>query len=123
MSRSRQETTLLGWMGALPNELVRARPVLSVAYAHLLLLDGGELERVEICLRDAEWWLDTTADNRLRPGAPAAAMVVVDDTTFRRLPGAIAIARAGMALARGNLSQTMTYAQRALDLARPLPSA
>jgi LuxR family maltose regulon positive regulatory protein len=117
MSRNRQEATLLGWLRALPNELVRARPVLSVTYAHLLLLDGGELERVEICLRDAEWWLDTTADSRPRPGAPAAAMVVRDDATFRRLPGAIAIARAGMALARGNLSQTMTYAQRALDLA------
>jgi ATP/maltotriose-dependent transcriptional regulator MalT len=116
MSRSRQEATLLGWLRALPNEVVRARPVLSVAYAHMVLA-SGKLEGVEERLRDAEWWLDTTADSRPRPGAPAAAMVVVDDTTFRRLPGAIAIARAGMALARGNLSQTMTYAQRALDLA------
>ena len=30
MSRSRQEATLLGWLKALPDELVRARPVLSV---------------------------------------------------------------------------------------------
>ncbi|MEP7188698.1 MAG: LuxR C-terminal-related transcriptional regulator, partial [Roseiflexaceae bacterium] len=116
MSRSRQEATLLGWLKALPNELVRARPVLSVAYAHLLLA-SGELVGVEDRLRDAEWWLDTTADSRAQPGAPAAAMVVMDDATFRRLPGAIAIARAGLALARGDVPQTMTYAQQALDLA------
>ena len=61
MSRSRQEATLLGWLKSLPNELVRARPVLSVAYAHMLL-DGGEVDGVEARLRDAERWLDTTAD-------------------------------------------------------------
>jgi LuxR family maltose regulon positive regulatory protein len=44
-------------------------------------------------------------------------MVVVDDEAFRRLPGAIAIARAGHALARGDVPGTVTYARRALDLA------
>src|SRR5437660_3574200 len=33
MARSRQEATVLGWLKALPDELVRARPVLSVHYA------------------------------------------------------------------------------------------
>ena len=116
MSRSRQGTTLLGWLKALPNALLRARPVLSVTYAHLLL-DGGELAGVEDRLRDAERWLDTAADSRVQPGAPAAAMVVMDEATFRRLPGAIAIARAGLALARSDVPQTMTYAQQALDRA------
>lgn len=115
MSRSRQEATLLGWLRALPNEVVRARPVLSVTYAHLLL-DSGELDGVEARLRDAEWWLDTPADRRAQPGAPAAAMVVMDDVTFRRLPGAIALARVGQDLARGDISQAMTNARKALDL-------
>jgi LuxR family maltose regulon positive regulatory protein len=44
-------------------------------------------------------------------------MVVVDNATFRRLPGAIAIARAGMALARGDVPATEIYARQALDLA------
>jgi LuxR family maltose regulon positive regulatory protein len=44
-------------------------------------------------------------------------MVVVDDEAFRRLPGTIAIAHAGLALARGDVPQTKTYAQQALDLA------
>src|SRR5437660_5899366 len=33
MARSRQEATVLGWLTALPDELVRARPVLTVHYA------------------------------------------------------------------------------------------
>jgi LuxR family transcriptional regulator, maltose regulon positive regulatory protein len=116
MSRSRQVAALLGWLKSLPNELVRARPVISVAHAHLLL-DGGEVDGVEDRLRDAEWWLDTVADSHARPGAPAAAMVVMDNDAFHRLPGAIAIARAGLSLARGDVPGTMTYARRALDVA------
>ena len=61
MRRSRQEATLLGWLKALPDELVHRRPVLSVAYAGTLQ-QGGEIEGVEDRLRDAERWLDTTAD-------------------------------------------------------------
>ncbi len=57
MSRSRQEATLLGWLKSLPNDLFRARPVLNVAYAHILL-DGGAVDGVEERLRDAEGWLD-----------------------------------------------------------------
>ena len=38
MRRSRQEATLLGWLKALPDELVRCRPVLSVGYAWALLV-------------------------------------------------------------------------------------
>ncbi len=37
MRRSRQEATLLGWLKALPDELLRCRPVLGVAYAHSAL--------------------------------------------------------------------------------------
>ena len=43
-------------------------------------------------------------------------MVVVDEEAFRRLPGAIAIARAGLALALGDVAGTVKYARRALDL-------
>ncbi|MCX6068073.1 MAG: LuxR C-terminal-related transcriptional regulator [Chloroflexi bacterium] len=115
MGRNRQATALLGWLKSLPNEFLRARPVISVAFAHLLL-DSGEVEAVDDRLRDAEWWLETTAGNRGRPGAPSAAMVVVDDQAFRRLPGAIAVARAGLALARGDVASTAKYARQVLDL-------
>ena len=37
MRRSRQEATLLGWLKALPDELIHCRPVLNVHYAGTLL--------------------------------------------------------------------------------------
>jgi LuxR family maltose regulon positive regulatory protein len=69
MRRSRQEATLLGWLRALPDELVRCRPVLSVGYASALL-STGELEGVEDRLRDAERWLEPTAAGAERVAAP-----------------------------------------------------
>ncbi|MFI4983186.1 MAG: helix-turn-helix transcriptional regulator, partial [Nevskiales bacterium] len=53
LGRSRQDATLRGWMKALPDEVVRRRPVLSVYFASALLM-GGELEAAEPRLRDAE---------------------------------------------------------------------
>jgi LuxR family maltose regulon positive regulatory protein len=110
MRRNRQEATHteLGWLKALPNELVHFRPVLSVAYAYALFGDG-ELETVETRLRDAERWLDTEAD--------LAGMVVVDEEEFRRLPGMIALLRTAQALARGDMPETVKNARRVLDVA------
>ena len=118
MRRSRQDATLLGWVKALPDKLIRARPVLSVVSAWALL-DGSELEAAEARLRDAERWLDTAADVRERVPAPeigVAEMVVVDEVQFRSLPASIANARAYRAQALGDVPGTMKYARRALDL-------
>src|SRR5436309_9942648 len=41
---ARQEATLLGWLKALPDQLLRRRPVLSNAYAGALMQAGGELD-------------------------------------------------------------------------------
>jgi LuxR family maltose regulon positive regulatory protein len=106
--RSRQYATLLGWLKAIPDELVRLRPVLSYWYASISM-SCGELGGVEPRLRDAERWLDTTADT--------AGMVVVDKEEFLRLPGMIALLRAGLALARGDIPETVKNARRVLDLA------
>jgi LuxR family transcriptional regulator, maltose regulon positive regulatory protein len=116
MRRSRQEATLLGWFEALPDELLRFRPVLSVHYAGTLL-QSGQLEGVEDRLRDAERWLDTRADAGGRAEASSAGMVVVDEEEFRRLPGSVATYRAGIALVVGDVPGTVKHAQRALELA------
>jgi LuxR family maltose regulon positive regulatory protein len=115
MRQARQEATARRWLEALPDELIRVRPVLSVGYAGALLV-SGQLEGVEARLRDAERWLDTTADAREGPDAPSTRMVVVDEEEFRRLPGAIAIYRAAQALALGDVTGTTRHARRALDL-------
>ena len=116
MARSRQEARVLGWLKALPYELVRARPVLSVHYAGALLLNG-ELEGVEARLRDAEQWLDTKTDMGASSALTSSAeLVVVDEEEFRGLAGNIAVYRAAIALALGDVANTMKYARRALDL-------
>jgi LuxR family maltose regulon positive regulatory protein len=118
MRRNRQEATHteLGWLKALPDELIRFRPVLSIDFAYALFGDG-ELDGVEARLRDAERWLDTSADLRERPESLAAGMVVVDEDEFRRLPGMIALLRTALALSRGDMPETVKNAQRVLDLA------
>jgi LuxR family maltose regulon positive regulatory protein len=121
MRRNRQEATVteLGWLKALPDELIHFRPVLSVDYAYALF-SGGELDAVEARLRDAERWLDTAdpmADMRERLESPAAGMVVVDKEEFRRLPGMIALLRTAQALARGDMPETVKNARRVLDVA------
>jgi LuxR family maltose regulon positive regulatory protein len=124
MDRSYQSATWLGWAKALPDELVRVRPVLSADYGRALL-DVGELEAAEARLRDAERWLDTTADMNQRPDErpevpsaemSVAGMVVVDEEQFRSLPASIATARAAHAQALGDVPGTVKYARRALDL-------
>ena len=112
MHRIRQEATVLGWMKALPEELFRARPVLSILYVGAIM-SNGEIEGVESRLQDAERWLDRIDEARARP----AEMIVVNEQEFRRLPGSIAIYRAGQSLARGHLPNAMTFARRVLDLA------
>ena len=115
MEDSYQSIAWLVWVKALPDELVRARPVLSVAYA-IALMNTGELEAAEPRLLDAERWLELTADMDEGPEAPSAKMVVVDEEQFRSLPASIAFARAWHAQALGDLPGTVKYAQRVLDL-------
>jgi LuxR family transcriptional regulator, maltose regulon positive regulatory protein len=110
MGRTRQESTLLGWFQALPDELFQNRPMLSVHYAGTLL-QTGQLDGVEARLRDAERWLNTPADTHERP-------VYADEEDFQRLPGLVAMYHAGIALVRGDVADTMKYARRVLDLVR-----
>ena len=115
MNRNYQSATLLGWLKALPEELIRARPVLSLGYAWASL-SCGELETSEARLRDAERWLVSSADPNKSQEPPSARMVVVDQEAFRLLPLSIANARAYLAQALGDLPGTLKYAQQALDL-------
>ncbi|SHN74871.1 LuxR family transcriptional regulator, maltose regulon positive regulatory protein [Geodermatophilus obscurus] len=118
LQQGRQEATLRGWLEALPDEVIRVRPVLSVGYAGALMV-RGEVEGVEARLRDAERWLTTTtttASGQRSPASPAE-MVVVDQAGFRRLPSAIAMYRAGAALLSGDGAGTISHARAALDLA------
>ena len=115
MRQSRQDATLRGWVEALPDDLIRDRPVLSVGYAGVLLL-SGELEGVESRLHDAERWLHPIAGTSEGRETPSTAAVVVADGELRRLPGWIAIYRAALAMALGNVASAVASARQALGL-------
>ncbi len=61
MNMRYQAVTWLGWVKAIPDELVRSRPVLS-AGCGWASLDAGDLEAAENHLQDAERWLETTVN-------------------------------------------------------------
>ncbi|MFN8594927.1 MAG: hypothetical protein U0559_01900 [Anaerolineae bacterium] len=107
---------LLGWLKALPDEVVRVRPILCYAYA-LTSMACGDNEGVEPRLRDARHWLAATASIGERTAYPATKMVVANDKEFQRLPGLIALVRAGQALGRGDSSATVKFARRVLEFA------
>jgi LuxR family maltose regulon positive regulatory protein len=108
MRRRQRETTVFGWITSLPDALIRHRPVLSVAYA-LVLLNDGQLDAAEARLQDAERCLAADSQGPL-------AVVVTDDAQLRSLPASIANARAYRAAALRDVSSTVTYAQQALEL-------
>ncbi|WP_432841305.1 LuxR C-terminal-related transcriptional regulator [Dactylosporangium sp. CA-092794] len=105
LRRTRQEATIRGWIGAVPDDVVRARPVLAAALAGALLA-GGQLDGVEGRLAGAE-----------RSLAAPGGIVVQDREGLARLPGTIALYRAGLALGLGDVPAALGQAQLAVDRA------
>lgn len=97
----RQNAVFLNWMKALPDDVIRARPVLCAGYAWALL-DFGQLDAAEARLQDAE------------RGLESPQRVVADAAEFATLPATLALARATLALALGNAPEAVGHARRAL---------
>ena len=113
--RSFQSPMFLGWVKALPDDRIRARPLLSIAYAWTLL-DFGELEAAEFRIQDAERGLDNIAEMSQRSAVPSAGMDVGDKEHDHSLAVHITNARAYHAQALGDVPATVKYASRALEL-------
>lgn len=99
----------------LPDRIVRARPVLSMAYAWALL-NGGEIEAAPERLEDVQRWLDAAPD---REAASAAGMVVADEERFASLRAELAAARVYHAQTVGDTAATVEHAKHALALVPP----
>ncbi|WP_427131233.1 LuxR C-terminal-related transcriptional regulator [Pseudarthrobacter sp. S9] len=108
--RNRQDAMLLGWLKALPDDAVRRSPVLSVFYGFMLMI-SGDLHGVEPRLDDAERALAAVPDGSAPPWA--------DTEELQTLPATIAVYRASLAQARGDVAGTSEHARHALDLAGP----
>lgn len=109
----RQEATIRGWLDAFPDEVIRARPVLAVGFIGALMA-SGKFDGVEERLQDVEQRLQTTGD-RDAAGMLRAEMVVVDEEELPRLPAAIQMYRAALALVRDDIPATIGYAQSAIE--------
>jgi LuxR family transcriptional regulator, maltose regulon positive regulatory protein len=107
--RNIPQATWLGWVKRLPEELIRARPVLNVWYAYILL-GIGELEAAQSRFREAEQCLESEDINRNR------RIIVVDQEQFKSLPATVAVGRAYIAQALGNIPDTVRYANQVLEL-------
>ncbi len=95
----------LGWIKQLPEEVIRTRPVLCTQIG-MAFMDAGEPEASERRLRDAERWLEGSAEG----------MVVVEEALLGAMPAMIAMARAYNAQVQGDLAATVKYAELALQL-------
>jgi len=100
-----RSATWLDWARALPDSLLRNRPVLSVCYA-FALLENADIEASTARLDDAEQLLVN----------PLAELIVTDEEQFWSLPARIATARAYHAQTLGDVSSTIRFARLGLDL-------
>lgn len=110
LRRDRREVTLRGWMEALADPVLRTRPVLANALAGTRM-STGVFEGVEELLVATEQSLEVAA----RPGGVPA---FVDADEYRRLPADVAVHRAGLALARGDVEATVEHSRCALAQAQ-----
>ncbi len=104
LRRTRQEATLLGWLRALPDDVLHRWPFLSVHYAGALL-QSGQFDEVEARLREAEHSLSTAASSGKSPNST------------RQLVGFLAAYRAAFALTRDDVDSTLKHAGEALAAA------
>ncbi|WP_395728026.1 tetratricopeptide repeat protein [Nakamurella sp.] len=114
LRRTRQEATIRAWLDVIPDEVVRARPVLAIGLIGALMA-GNEFDGVEERLSDVERRL--AASDHDDPGGSAGDMIVVDEKELSRLPGVIAMSRAGLAMVRGDLPGTIRHARLAMGRA------
>jgi ATP/maltotriose-dependent transcriptional regulator MalT len=100
--------TLLRWLEALPEELVRSRPRLLVAYA-IAALFAGRLDVVEPLLRDAERALRGSVEVSMASPEELEAMEWLAD-----IPSCVATIRGDLARMRGDAPRAIELSRQAL---------
>jgi LuxR family transcriptional regulator, maltose regulon positive regulatory protein len=115
MARTRRESAVLGWLTALPDAVVRVRPVLIMGFVGALLL-AGRPDGLAARLREAEKLLGEAKVVPAAAAGPSTKVVVADEAQFRALPGMIELYWAALALLSGDVPGTVERAKRAQDL-------
>ncbi|MFA6576861.1 MAG: LuxR C-terminal-related transcriptional regulator, partial [Nocardioides sp.] len=104
--RDRREHDIVTWVSQLPADLLDRRPVLAVGLIGALMA-SNDFATIEDRLHDVEQLLD----------GPTSDLVVVDQDELARLPAALKVYRAGLALVGGDPTGTIARAEEALGLA------
>jgi LuxR family maltose regulon positive regulatory protein len=118
MRRRRQDRTLRDWLVALPDEVVRRRPLLAT-FMGWSRLSEGDFDGVEAWLDAAEAALQSTPPSPIPTVGSLAEAATDREGELRSLPAMIAVYRASVAQARGDVDGTVLHARRALALAGP----
>jgi LuxR family maltose regulon positive regulatory protein len=121
LRRRRQDRTLREWLVALPDDVVRRRPLLATSVGWSRLSEG-DFGGVETWLDVAERGLDAAPPWRSTPSRVPDALVEARrdrDEEWRSLPAMIEVYRASVAQARGDVEGTVGHARKALALAEP----
>jgi LuxR family transcriptional regulator, maltose regulon positive regulatory protein len=125
LERERREAIVRGWADDFPHDVVRQRPVLAVALIGGLMR-ANDFTAVDSRLTDVERWLPAIHERLSHvPAVPVesatdpSSMVVVDETELARVPAAIHMYRAALALVEGDPVTTINRAQQAVEAAPP----
>ncbi len=118
LRRRRQDRTFFDWLPALPDDVVRRRPLLAT-YVGASRLSEGDFDGVEAWLDAAEAGLSTTQLSTIPTAGSLAEAARDREDEVRSLPALIAVYRASVAQARGDVEGTVAHARRALALAGP----
>jgi LuxR family maltose regulon positive regulatory protein len=119
LRKRRQDRTLREWLRALPDDVVRRRPLLA-AFLAWTRLSEGDLDGAQAWLDDAERAWEAVRPEAMTsiPCSPAEAARARNEE-LRTLPATIAAYRATIAQARGDVDGTVAHARHALELAGP----
>ncbi len=104
LGRERREDLVRRWAHELPGDVVRNRPVLAIALISGLMA-SNEFDGVALRLDHVERLL----------AKPAADLVVVDRDELPRVPAAVEMYRAALALIGGDPATAIARAQRAIE--------
>ena len=118
LRRRRQDRTLRDWLVALPEDVVRRRPLLAM-FVGWSRLSEGDFDGVEAWLDAAEAGLDTAPPLTIPTAGSLAEAAREREGEVRSLPPMCAVYRASVAQARGDVDGTVAHARRALALAGP----
>jgi LuxR family maltose regulon positive regulatory protein len=118
LRRRRQDRTLRHWLATLPDDVVRRRPLLAM-FMGWSRLSEGDFDGVEAWLDAAEAGVDTMPPVTVPTAGSLAEAAREREGEVRSLPAMVAVYRASVAQARGDVDGTVAYARRALALAGP----